>query len=117
MFRLVGTLWESACTLRATASEDIELELADFHNPPSDAALFILTTDDCNREFKRLVNTHFASGGRVVPNKHGRLDVFEYPAGANFMMEDPSGNRFLIHEDFGAAPEDTLRMGRNRDGF
>lgn len=97
--------------MRSVASADIEIELADFHNPPSETALFILTTDDCNREFKRLVNTHFASGGRIVPNEQGRLDIFEYPAGANFMMEDPSGNRFLIHEDFGPSPDDVPSHG------
>ena len=100
MFRLKGEMWDSACQMVAVSNDDIELELTDYNREASDSPVFTLMVDDCDREFARLRATGFASGARIVPNDNGVVAVFEYPAGKNFMMEDPSGNRFMIHEDY-----------------
>ncbi len=100
MFRLKGEMWDSACQMAAIGSDDIELELTNYNREPSASPVFTLMVDDCKREFARLRATQFSSGGRLVPNENGVVEVFEYPAGKNFMMEDPSGNRFMIHEDY-----------------
>lgn len=100
MFKLEGSIWVSGCTLRAIDSDDTRLELSTFHSAPGESAFFILTVDNCQREFLRLLNTEFVSGGKILPGKNGRFGIFEYPAGRNFTMEDPAGNKFLIHEDF-----------------
>lgn len=102
MFKHVGAVWESACALRPRGSNAFELNLGTYYNPPGDQAMFFLVVANCDREFARLRAVHFASGGRIVPDKDGRVDVFEYPGGKNFLMEDPAGNRFVIHEDYAA---------------
>lgn len=102
LFKLKGEMWESACTMQAVESADVEVELTRYHRAPSEVPAFTLVVPDCAREFARLRTTHFASGGRLVPDDKGELAMFDYPGGANFMMEDPDGNRFLIHEDFTA---------------
>lgn len=60
----------------------------------SDGYLFGLETKDCESIFSRLKNTKFETGGRLLSS-----EVFEYPLGKNILLEDPSGNRFLIFEE------------------
>lgn len=104
MFKLKGDMWDSACTMVANDSDDLELELTTYNRQPSEEPAFTLTVANCDKEFARLRATTFSSGGRIVPNERGELEVFEYPAGKSFMLEDPAGNRFLIHEDYPAEP-------------
>lgn len=108
MFRLEGELWERACSLRSLSDDSFGIQLASYFNPPPDLAmpLFSLIVEDCDREFSRLFATTFASGGRLVPDEKGMVEVFEYPGGRNFIMEDPSGNRFLIAQDRRVVMED-----------
>ena len=100
MFRLKGELWDSACQMLAIDSDALELELTTYNRKPSEEPIFTLIVKNCDHEFARLRATNFASGGRILPNEAGALELFEYPAGKNFSMEDPAGNRFLIHEDY-----------------
>ena len=100
MFRLKGEMWDSACQMVAIGNDSLELELTNYNREPSESPVFTLMVDDCEREFARLRATQFSSGGRLVPDDKGVVEVFEYPAGKNFMLEDPSGNRFMIHEDY-----------------
>jgi hypothetical protein len=100
MFTLQGAMWDSGCTMQAIHVESFGIELTTYNRRPSEEPAFTLIVEDCKKEFARLSAMHFASGARVVPNEAGALEIFEYPAGQNFMMEDPSGNRFVIHEDF-----------------
>lgn len=58
--------------------------------------LFGLETEDCDAIFERLRSVNFETGGRLVSD-----EVFEYPLGKNILLEDPSGNRFLIFEGNG----------------
>lgn len=102
MFKLKGDMWDSACSMLANDSDQLELELTTYNRPPSQEPIFTLVVASCDDEFDRLNSTAFASGGRLVPNDRGIPEVFEYPAGKNFMLEDPAGNRFLIHEDYPA---------------
>lgn len=104
MFKLKGEMWDSACSLVAADSDDLELELTTYNRQPTEEPAFTLIVADCDKEFARLSATTFSSGGRIVPNERGALEVFEYPAGKSFMLEDPAGNRFLIHEDYAPQP-------------
>lgn len=110
MFKLEGELWERACSLRALNDDSFGIQLASYFNPPPDLAmpLFSLLVENCAREFSRLLKTTFASGGRLVPDDNGIVEMFEYPGGKNFIMEDPSGNRFLIAQDKRVLMEDDL---------
>lgn len=103
MFKLKGELWDFACQMCAVASDAFELELTTYNREPTEDPVFTLIVKNCDLEFARLRATNFASGGRIVPNDSGVLEIFEYPAGKNFSMEDPAGNRFLIHEDYAAS--------------
>jgi predicted enzyme related to lactoylglutathione lyase len=100
LFKLQGELWDSACTMQAIYSDEFGIELTTYNRAPAEEPAFTLIVPDCAREFARLRATSFGSGARIVPNKDGVVEIFEYPAGKNFMMEDPSGNRFMIHEDY-----------------
>lgn len=110
MFAVQGEVWETMCALRGIYDDALGIDLASFHNPlpQSKAPLFTLVVDDCCREFLRLRATNFASGGRILPDEHGNLTVFEYPGGMNFQMEDPAGNRFVIHEQYGPALDEEV---------
>lgn len=101
-----GEVWDSACRLHSVDSGDIELHLTTYATEPSKVPMFWLIVPDCNREFSRLRAKTFSSGGRLVPNKIGLVEMFEYPGGQNFEMEDPAGNRFVIHEDFKALEDE-----------
>lgn len=100
MFKLRGAMWDSGCTMQAVTNDDLSIELTTYNRNPTEEPAFTLVVDNCQREFNRLCAIHFSSGARIVPNKDGVLELFEYPAGKNFMMEDPGGNRFVIHEDY-----------------
>ena len=102
MFRLHGEIWEGTCALRMVGNEDIRLHLAPYYDAPPQPRqpAFSIGVKNCDKEFARLRATSFASGGRLMPQKGGVFEVFEYPGGKNFMMEDPSGNRLLIAEDY-----------------
>ena len=100
MFKLQGEMWDWAFSMSAIDNEAFSLEFTTYHRATSEVPIFRLTVKNCDREFARLRATTFTSGGRIVPNKRGVLEVFEYPAGKNFQMEDPAGNRFIIHEDY-----------------
>lgn len=104
MFKLDGEVWEGSCRMRAIENEELQLHLASFYNPAPDPAttmpMFSLIVASCDRQFARLRSVNFASGDRLVPGEDGVLEVFEYPGGKNFIMQDPSGNRFLIAEDY-----------------
>lgn len=105
MFEMKGTIWLETCALRGIYDDAVGIDLASFHQslPQSGVPLFTLVVDNCACEFARLKATTFASGGRILPDQHGNMEVFEYPGGMNFQMEDPSGNRFVIHEQYGLA--------------
>lgn len=60
----------------------------------SDDYLFSIETKDCELLFERLRSTRFETGGKLLSDR-----VFEYPLGKNILLEDPSGNRFLIFEE------------------
>jgi hypothetical protein len=61
--------------------------------------LYELVVADCVTEFKRIANIAFSKGGLVNANRDSK-NIFEYPLGKNFLMEDPSGHKFLISEYF-----------------
>ena len=94
MFKLQGEMWDWAFSMTAIDNEEFSLEFTTYHRAASEVPIFRLTVKNCELEFARLRATIFSSGGRLVPNKHGVLEMFEYPAGKNFQMEDPSWEPF-----------------------
>jgi hypothetical protein len=61
--------------------------------------LYELEVANCIPEFERIAGTVFEKGGLVNPNRNSK-NIFEYPLGRNFLMEDPFGHKFLISEYF-----------------
>lgn len=57
--------------------------------------LFSIETENCTKLFHQLLGTNFSSNGKLISKS-----VFEYPIGKNILLQDPSGNKFLIFENF-----------------
>jgi predicted enzyme related to lactoylglutathione lyase len=62
--------------------------------------LFVIGVKDCDEEFARVSKIKFSNGAGIVPDRNGLLQVSDFPTGKNFVMEDPSGNRFILSEDY-----------------
>lgn len=62
--------------------------------PGSEDYAFALEVEDCGGLFDQLRAKPFVTGGRILSE-----EVFEYPLGKNFLLRDPSGNRFLIFRE------------------
>lgn len=60
---------------------------------PSGELLFTLYIDNVEDEYYRIKSLNFDRGGLSPESEKG---IFKYPAGKNFMLIDPNGNRFLI---------------------
>lgn len=99
MFEPAGIAFDFACRFKPRYNKGFTLSLSTGNQSNAQPAFFLLVPNCC-LEFNRLRTVHFSSGGRIVPDRRGELSMFEYPGGQNFMMEDPNGNRFVIHEDF-----------------
>lgn len=69
--------------------------------PTTNEPIFAIETYDCKKEFTRIRKINFVSGGYIY-KRADELEptTLEYPLGENFLMIDPSGNRFLIYEDY-----------------
>jgi catechol 2,3-dioxygenase-like lactoylglutathione lyase family enzyme len=104
MFQVDADYGMDAWLLRAIANPAICIQITPWHPVPRATPAFALTVPSCDLEFRRLRAQRFAGGGGLVPDEHGVLDVFEWPGGKNFMLEDPGGNRFLLCEDHIASP-------------
>ena len=92
MFSVVEDLGTGYCLLRATDSPDFHIYLTDWVARPSDQFTFSLDVSDCDAVFRRLHEVDYASRARIIPDATGNVEVFEYPGGKNFEMEDPDGN-------------------------
>lgn len=64
----------------------------------SDRPTFSLYVTDVLSEFDRLKSKTFECGGGLCTPSRGA--IFQYPLEANFLMKDPSGNRFLVSGGF-----------------
>ncbi|NHZ61244.1 VOC family protein [Massilia genomosp. 1] len=104
MFRLDADYGMDCCLLRAIANPAICLQITPWHPAPRETPVFALTVPSCDAQFRRLRSVRFAAGGGLVPDKNGVLDVFEWPGGKSFVLEDPGKNRFLLCEDRIALP-------------
>lgn len=82
----------------------------DLNNEPA----FSFEAEDCSKEFERIKNIHFLSGGRLY-KKEGESEptIFEYPLGKNFLLIDPFGNKFLMFEDFYFGSKSTYKEEKN----
>lgn len=104
MFEVDADYGMQSYLLRAIASPAICLQLAPWHPAPRETPAFALTVPSCDAQWRRLRTVRFAGGGGLVPDKNGVAEVFEWPGGKNFMLEDPGKNRFLLCEDHIATP-------------
>lgn len=55
---------------------------------------FALEAKNCAHLFRQLRNKLFVTTGRLLST-----EVFEYPLGKNFVLQDPSGNKVLVFEE------------------
>lgn len=80
-------------------SSNLCLSLSMGEVQPRTTPLFALEVEDCLAEFHRIKKIKFTKGGLENTNKSSQ-QIFEYPLGKSFLMQDPSGNRFLILEGY-----------------
>lgn len=57
--------------------------------------LFSLEVENCDKVFKYLKNSEYKTQGKLLSD-----NIFEYPLGKNILLSDPSGNKFLIIENY-----------------
>ena len=86
--------------LRGVYNSEICLQITNWHSVPDRMPRFALCVSSADKEFKRLSELKFASGGDLIRDEFGQAAVFEWPGGKNFMMKDPTGNCFLLVEDY-----------------
>jgi hypothetical protein len=101
MFDLVNNFGTGFCTLRSKRLQNLNVFLGHGYNSPGSWPVLGLSIEDCYEELNRLRDIEFASGGGVVPNELGQLEVFEYPGGRNILLRDPDGHEIILFEDFG----------------
>lgn len=100
LFKVEADYGMHAYLLCAVGNPSFGLQIAESGAPTSGPARFGLSVECCKREFQRLRQVAFASGGRLVPDANGNLEVFDWPGGQSFLVEDPSGNQMLLFEDY-----------------
>jgi hypothetical protein len=73
---------------------DFILKLTETLFKPNERPLFGLWIENCGKTFQELQEKKFKSSGELISK-----EVFEYPIGKNFLLRDPSNNKFLIFEE------------------
>ncbi|WP_146171985.1 hypothetical protein [Pseudoduganella armeniaca] len=101
MFDLINNFGTGFCTLRSKRLPSLNLILGDGYNRAGSWPALGLSVSDCCEELNRLRSIRFESGGGLVPNELGQLEVFEYPGGRNISLRDPDNHQILLFEDFG----------------
>ncbi|MFB9246393.1 VOC family protein [Massilia antarctica] len=99
MFEIAADYGMNAILLHATGNPGVCLQISERAAKTAGAPLFGMSVDSCDSEFERLTQTVFSSGARLVPDRDGKLAVFEWPGGKSFLLEDPSRNQFMLFED------------------
>jgi hypothetical protein len=79
---------------------ELYLELGNV-NVINNDPIFAIESNDCQLDFDIIKEITFKSGGYLFKDKDEKEpSILEYPLGKNFLLIDPSGNRFLIYEDY-----------------
>ena len=102
LFKEITTFGERAVILREFRDENLELyiELGECKNNSNEPS-FSMEVKDCSKEFDRIKRINFFSGGHLFKDEsEEEATIFEFPLGKNFLLVDPSGNKFLMYEDF-----------------
>jgi predicted enzyme related to lactoylglutathione lyase len=99
MFEIAADYGMNDFLLLAIENPGFGLRISERAEKTTGSPIFGMSVDSCDAEFRRLQQAGFKTGGRLVPDRHGNLAVFEWPGGKNFLVEDPSGNQFLLFED------------------
>ena len=86
--------------LRGVDNNQNCIHITSWASLPDRLPRFSLRVPNANKEFKRLSELKFESGGDLVRDEFGQAAVFEWPGGKNFMVKDPTGNCFLLMEDY-----------------
>lgn len=105
MFEIAADYGMDSYLLRSTTNPGICLQLTTWHPEKQGKEMFGLSVPSCTSMFERLRKIQFSNGAGIVPNKRGDLEVFDWPGGKSFALQDPSGNRFLLFEDYIASDE------------
>ncbi len=83
----ISLLFVKNPTIRLTLSEGVLFNI--------DTPIFSLEVENCDEIFKVLQGIQYNTDGKLISNS-----VFEYPLGKNILIQDPSGNKFLIVENY-----------------
>lgn len=88
-----------SCLLFPIGYRQFRIYLDAYFSSPPQTVLFTLQVNDCDSEFARLRQVVFTSGGRIVPDENGGLNVTRDAEGRHFTLEDPTGNRFRLFDN------------------
>lgn len=82
-------------SLAYKANESILLLLSEGEPAVADRPVFRIEVDSCESIFNRLRAQPFTSGGKLLSQ-----EIFEYPLEKSLALRDPSGNMFVLFEEY-----------------
>lgn len=100
LFRVAIDYGMKSFLLCATKSPYVCLNVGERPISISEYPRFGIQVDDCGKEFRRLRDIQFSKSAGIVPSRDGVFEVSDFPIGKSFSMKDPSGNRFILFEDY-----------------
>lgn len=87
-----------SCMIFPLGYKKFRIYLDAYFRAPPTTPIFSIEVDDWKKNYARLLHMTFKSGGRFFPCKDGELASSQGRQKKTFMLEDPSGNRFLVSD-------------------
>lgn len=87
-----------SCMIVSLGYQEFRIYLDAYFRTPPTTPIFSIEVDDWENIHARLRHMTFESGGRYFPYKDGERTSCQGRHKKAFMLEDPSGNRFLVSD-------------------
>ncbi len=99
-FDLAGDMGANDYLLLSNRDDSLALHISETKGDPAETPMFAISEKCVDREYARMAGSGLKSGATLVPDHAGNLGVLDWPGGKNFELNDPSGNKVLIFEDY-----------------
>lgn len=87
-----------SCMIFPLGYQEFRIYLDAYFRAPPTTPIFSIEVGDWEKNYVRLRDMTFESGGRFFPYKDGEITSSQGRHKKTFMLEDPSGNRFLVFD-------------------